>query len=455
MLGKILTLAYKMKRSEIKRLPLSDTALFGLEPEEKVYREKDGNGLYFRVKPNGSKSWELRYKKSDGKWSWMGLGSFPQVGGKLARSKAKDAIKIISTGVDPIAQRDADRNAAAQAAASTFSIIAEQWYTKKVNDGKAANTLIKIRQYLDKDILPALGDKPIASITRKDCLELQRSIEARDAHNVAKKIRGWLSQIFTTAIAHELIEFNPASALLVVAAKAPSPKPQPHLLEPELPDFLRAIRKSTARLPTRVAAWMVLLTANRQTPTRYAEWSEIDLEHSLWTIPKEKMKSPRDHICPLPRQLIEMLTIQRTISGRSRWVFPGDGEKNPVISDVALNNVFKRAGYKGKMVAHGSRHTASTLLRENGWHKDSVEAQLAHKEPGMAGTYNMAKYVAQRTIMMQWYADCLDALESGATKPPLPDSASLQARLEQALAWLTELEATTSGSAPVLTSRLS
>lgn len=49
-----------MKRSESKRRPLADTTLAGLEPEGAAHREHDGQGLYFRVKPNGGKSWELR-----------------------------------------------------------------------------------------------------------------------------------------------------------------------------------------------------------------------------------------------------------------------------------------------------------------------------------------------------------------------------------------------------------
>ena len=64
-----------MKRTDIKRRPLADTTLSSLEPEAGAYRELDSPGLYFRVKPNGQKSWELRYKKPDGKWSWLGLGS--------------------------------------------------------------------------------------------------------------------------------------------------------------------------------------------------------------------------------------------------------------------------------------------------------------------------------------------------------------------------------------------
>lgn len=62
------------------------------------------------------------------------------------------------------------------------------------------------------------------------------------------------------------------------------------------------------------------------------------------------------------------------------------------------------------MVGHGTRHTASTLLRDHGWEKDHVETQLSHLEGGIAGDYNHAKYLRQRREMMQWYADYLDAL---------------------------------------------
>lgn len=70
-----------MKRTEIKRRPLSDTVLANLEPESKEYRELDGDGLYFRVKPDGKKAWLFRYKKADGKWSWLGIGTYPELSG--------------------------------------------------------------------------------------------------------------------------------------------------------------------------------------------------------------------------------------------------------------------------------------------------------------------------------------------------------------------------------------
>ena len=91
-----------MKRTEIKRRPLSDTVLANLEPELKEYRELDGDGLYFRVKPDGKKAWLFRYKKADGKWSWLGIGTYPELSGKGARKKASQIIQDISNSDNPI-----------------------------------------------------------------------------------------------------------------------------------------------------------------------------------------------------------------------------------------------------------------------------------------------------------------------------------------------------------------
>ncbi|RYE69806.1 MAG: DUF4102 domain-containing protein, partial [Oxalobacteraceae bacterium] len=116
-----------MKRSEIKRRPLSDTALASIEPETGEYRELDGNGLYLRVKPDGQKSWQLRYKNQAAKWSWLGLGGYPEVSGALARKKAAEYRKEIANGGDPIAARKARKAAELEAATNTFEILAREW----------------------------------------------------------------------------------------------------------------------------------------------------------------------------------------------------------------------------------------------------------------------------------------------------------------------------------------
>lgn len=66
-----------MKRSDVKTgKRLSDTTLENLEPDEKEYRILDGDNLYFRVKTNGTKSWQLRYKTPENKWACVSFRPF-------------------------------------------------------------------------------------------------------------------------------------------------------------------------------------------------------------------------------------------------------------------------------------------------------------------------------------------------------------------------------------------
>src|SRR5690625_3928951 len=117
----------QMKRFEIKRRPLADTVLATLEPEAKEYRELDEKGLYFRVKPNGSKSWQFRYKKPDGKWSWIGLGGYPEVSGSLAREKAAQLRADAAAGKNPITTKREREQQELEAASATFEALATEW----------------------------------------------------------------------------------------------------------------------------------------------------------------------------------------------------------------------------------------------------------------------------------------------------------------------------------------
>jgi integrase len=410
-----------MKRTEIKRRPLADTVLAALEPEEKEYRETYGvDRLYFVVGPTGRKRWELRFKKPDGKWGWHGLGSYPDVTAKKAREKAYDAHKLTSDGVDPVAHKAAAKASKSAAEANTFRAAADLWLEKKVQDGRAEKTLKGIAGALTNDILPALGDKPLDKITRGDCAKLQASIEKRGAHNTSEKVRVWVNQIFGLAIALGMTENNPASNLVDIAVKAPEENQYPHLMEDELPEFLQALRKSQSGTIVKAAAWLTVWTASRPGMTRWAEWSEFDLEKGLWSVPGEKMKMGRDHIVPLPNQAIALIEDLRRITGRSRYLFPSSGQKVPVISDATINKCFALIGYKGRMTGHGTRHTCSTLLSEHGWPEEWTEAHLAHKKAGIKGVYDKAVYLRQRQGMVQWYVDYLDALENGGIPPARP-----------------------------------
>ena len=125
------------------------------------------------------------------------------------------------------------------------------------------------------------------------------------------------------------------------------------------------------------------------------------------------MKMP--HIVPLSTQAVALLERLHDISGASGRLFPDFNGGNGTMSNNTILKALERMGYKGRMTGHGWRHIASTYLRGQRFDKYWVEAQLSHKETGVAGVYNEAEWLDERAKMMQHWADFLDECRKRAS----------------------------------------
>lgn len=125
------------------------------------------------------------------------------------------------------------------------------------------------------------------------------------------------------------------------------------------------------------------------------------------------------HIVPLSKQAVAILKRLQQLSGKSRFVLPGrNADKS--ISNNSLLFALYRLGYKGKMTGHGFRAVASSSLNEAGFRPDVIERQLAHKEPNkVRAAYNRTEYLPERRVMMQQWADMVDAITAGAKVVPI------------------------------------
>jgi integrase len=154
---------------------------------------------------------------------------------------------------------------------------------------------------------------------------------------------------------------------------------------------------------------------------RCLKWEYVDFEQKLLVIPAEDMKRGREHLVPLAEQVIRQLKSVQEVTGYSPYVFPSQRSSDKPLSKNVMTNRLRDLGYSADvMSAHGFRSTASTILHEQGWHHDVIEAQLAH----LTGTatsraYNRSIHLAERKKMMQSWADQLDALRDGAEVVPI------------------------------------
>lgn len=392
-------------------MPLTNQAILTAKPKDKLYRLADSNGLCLEVAPTGSKLWRYRYR-FNGKAKMLSLGSYPAVPLAAARRKRDDARLLLNEGIDPGASRQATKQAQALESL-TFEALAREWHAYR-SPRWAQTTADKAAAYLESDLLPSLGRHPAKAITRPDLVALIRKIESRGAHNVAKKTRQWLSQIFRFGLAQGIVEANPATDLDVIAAHAPATRHHPHVSFAELPELLDKIEAAKINTLTRHAIRLLVLTAVRPGELRAAPWAEFDLDAATWTIPKERMKARRDHQVPLPRQAVTILRSLQELTGRYALVFAGRNSTTRPMSENTINKALADAGYKGRQTGHGFRHLLSTELNGRGYNRDWIERQLAHGDNDeIRDTYNHATYLEQRREMMQAWADSVDALCAG------------------------------------------
>ena len=153
-----------------------------------------------------------------------------------------------------------------------------------------------------------------------------------------------------------------------------------------------------------------------------AQREEFDFKNGLWIVPAQRMKKKEygDHVVPLTRQALNILTELKAIAGDSRYLLPGRNPNKPISNNTLLFALY-RLGYKGKMTGHGFRTVASTAMNESGlFNPDAIERQLHHGEKNeVRGAYNRAEYLSERKKMMAWWSDHLEAIEKGADVIPL------------------------------------
>jgi len=118
-----------------------------------------------------------------------------------------------------------------------------------------------------------------------------------------------------------------------------------------------------------------------------------------------------------PRQALNLLSELRTITGGSRFLFSNHRRPRTFMTATTLNRALERMGYGGgRLSSHGFRATASTVLNELGYRSDVIERQLAHRPRNKTrASYNQAEYLAERTTMMQQWADLI--CEQARRKP--------------------------------------
>jgi hypothetical protein len=250
---------FQEERETSGTMALTDTEIRRAKAMEKAYSMSDGGGLYLWITPAGGKLWRWGYCY-EGKEKLMSFGKYPDVTLALARERHGAARKLLATGVDPMAQRKAEKTAERVAVENSFQNIAAQWL-EHWKDDKSARHVDSTRRRLASNILPSLGSFQITEIEAPNIVAMVRAVEARGARDVAKRALETTGQIFRYAIAHGYAKRNPATDIRPRdILKASLKSNYARIDAKELPNLLRQIEVYPGTHVTRLAMKLMALT---------------------------------------------------------------------------------------------------------------------------------------------------------------------------------------------------
>jgi len=393
-------------------MKLSFLDIKNARPEEKPYRLSDGDGLSVQVQTNGHKLWRYRYRFA-GLEKLLALGTFPATSLAEARVKRDTAKKLLESGKDPAVERKLERLAIETASRNTFGLVAAEYIQNLEAGGKAEITVGKNRWLLE-DLAKPLANRPIAEITAAEVLDLLKRVEKSGRRETARRLRSVIGAVFRLAIATLRATNDPTYALRGALLK-PNVKSRAAITdEKKLGGLLRAIDEFDGWVTLRAALKFCALTFARPGEVRGAKRSEINFDKAVWRISAERTKMRRPHDVPLSRQALEVLRDIWPASEFGDLVFPSLISFKKPLSENAFNSALRRMGFTQEEVsAHGFRSSASTILNENGFNPDVIEAALGHQsENAVRRAYNRAIYWPERIALMQTWADMLDAFRS-------------------------------------------
>ena len=368
-------------------------------------RHADGNGLYLVIDPSGARRWIQRLVVA-GKRRDIGLGSARVVSLDEARELALRNKRIARSGGDPVAQKRQE-----QGQAILFRDVAinvhEQHEGAWKNDKHKAQWISSLQNH----VFPKIGYMPVGEVTSAEVLNVLSPIwneKPETAKRVLQRIRSVIK--WAKAKGYHKGDDPVELALAALPRRAKRTSHHASLAFVALPDLYEQLIISQLTGATKLALRFVILTACRTTEALEADWSEIDIDKKLWTIPAGRMKAGEAHQVPLSSEALKtLLEAGVELSG---LIF-----KSPVNGRSLSNNTLRRALHKrlgADSTEHGLRSTFKDWAAETTEYPNEVsEMALAHKiRNQVEAAYRRGDLLEKRRHMMQDWSDFVTRSET-------------------------------------------
>jgi integrase len=384
---------------------LTDVLVRKTAPTAKRQEIADGQtpGLYLLVQPTGGKSWAVRYSRN-GRVKKVTLGSYPALPLAEARRRALSIAASVANGADPAEEKKVERKAAARApdVVRTVRTIADEFLKRHTDEKNGPRWAAETKRILDRNILPAIGDKPAASVGKAEIHDILDTIMDRGTPIAANRTLAVVKKLYRWALSRGYVDRDPCASI----AKPGDETRRDRVLSD---DELARVWHSAEGMayPFGHAVQLLILTGARRDEVGSMRWTEVDLTDRVWTLPGARTKNNVEHAVPLSDAALSILERAPRIGKRDGFVFTTTGKTAISGWSKAKETLDAASGVAGWRL-HDLRRTVATGLAGIGVALPVVEKILNHVSGsfgGVAGVYQRHAFTDEkRDALDKWAA---------------------------------------------------
>jgi integrase len=382
-----------------------------------IYFDDASPGFGYRLRAGtGGKvlrSWVAQYRRAGGTRR-ITLGSAGVVSAEQARLAAKKVLAAAALGQDPQAERidrrDKDQH-------SFRTVVAEHLKAKKPD--VRARTHVELARYLTGTYFKPLHGMPVDQITRKDIAARLVAITRESGSITAARARAAINGFFVWTMQMGYVEANPVIGTI-------QPKDSEGRSRVLTDTELAAIWRGCGDDDHGRCVRLLILTACRRQEVGSMQWSELDADAGIWTIPAERAKNSREHTLPLPPLAWQIInSVPHIVSRDYLFGVRTNGFRAWADGKVNLDKALGEA--VAPFVLHDIRRSVATKMADLGIQPHIIETVLNHRgghKSGVAGIYNKSSYEREVKPALVMWADHVRALAEGGERKVLPFAAS-------------------------------